>query len=145
MKFLELSVKITIYWVGISNFEVYIEPKTTVNKLLARTTHRGTLILLLLICSIGVFAQTTPKYSNEFLAIGVGARALGMSNAMTSVADDATAAYWNPAALTDIEYRHQFSFQHAAYFAGVANYDYVGYARAIDKNSPNSIRHRRYS
>ncbi|MFY0594711.1 MAG: PorV/PorQ family protein [Roseivirga sp.] len=81
------------------------------------------------------FAQSTPKYSNEFLSIGVGARALGMSNAMTSVADDVTAAYWNPAALTDIEHRYQFSFQHAAYFQGVANYDYLGAAIAIDTDS----------
>ena len=134
-----MSVKNPFYSVGISNFEVYILPKTTVNKLLARIQSRGILILLILNCSLGVMAQTTPKYSNEFLAIGVGARALGMSNAMTSVADDVTAAYWNPAALTDIEYRHQFSFQHAAYFAGVANYDYLGYARAIDKNSHMGI------
>ena len=85
--------------------------------------------------TFGLSAQNTPKYSNEFLAIGVGARALAMSNAMTSVADDVTAGYWNPAALTDIEYQHQFSAQHAAYFAGIANYDYLSYARAIDTES----------
>lgn len=82
-----------------------------------------------------VFGQTSPKYSNEFLSIGVGARALAMSNAMTSTVDDVTAAYWNPAALTDIEYRYQFSFQHAAYFGGVANYDYLGFAYAVDQDS----------
>lgn len=82
----------------------------------------------------GLYGQS-PKYSNEFLSIGVGARALAMSNAMTSVADDVTATYWNPAALTDIEYRYQFSFQHAAYFAGVANYDYLGVAYAVDQDS----------
>lgn len=82
------------------------------------------------------YAQdTTPKYSNEFLAIGVGARALGMSNAMTSVVNDVTAGYWNPAALTDIEYRYQFAAQHASYFAGVANYDYLAAAMAIDEDS----------
>lgn len=80
-------------------------------------------------------AQTAPKYSNEFLAIGVGARALAMSNAMTSAVDDVTAVYWNPAALTDIEHRYQFAFQHAAYFAGIANYDYIGAAMAIDTKS----------
>ena len=82
------------------------------------------------------YAQdNTPKYSNEFLAIGVGARALGMSNAMTSVVDDVTAGYWNPAALTDIEFKYQFAAQHASYFAGVANYDYLAAAVAIDKTS----------
>ncbi|WP_421988218.1 PorV/PorQ family protein [Roseivirga sp.] len=92
-------------------------------------------LLMTVLLSQTAFAQSTPKYSNEFLSIGVGARALGMSNAMTSVADDVTAAYWNPAALTDIEHRYQFSFQHAAYFQGVANYDYLGAAIAIDTDS----------
>ncbi|WP_255399518.1 PorV/PorQ family protein [Roseivirga sp. 4D4] len=95
----------------------------------------GALLIPILFHPFDTLAQTTPKYSNEFLSIGVGARALGMSNAMTSVVDDVTAAYWNPAALTDIEYRYQFAFQHAAYFAGVANYDYVGAAMAIDTDS----------
>ncbi|MFT7381918.1 MAG: hypothetical protein ACI9Z3_001811 [Roseivirga sp.] len=93
------------------------------------------LIISLLVISPKIYSQNTPKYSNEFLAIGVGARALAMSNAMTSVADDATAGYWNPAALTDIEYRNQFTAQHAAYFGGIANYDYISYARAIDTDS----------
>lgn len=93
------------------------------------------LLIPIFLSSPEAYAQRAPKYSNEFLSIGVGARALGMSNAMTSAVDDVTAAYWNPAALTDIEYRYQFSFQHAAYFAGVANYDYVGAALAVDTDS----------
>ena len=35
--------------------------------------------------------------------IGVGARAMGMSGAFTAVADDASAAYWNPAGLAQLE------------------------------------------
>lgn len=81
------------------------------------------------------FAQSSPKYSNEFLSIGVGARALAMSNAMTSAVNDVTAVYWNPAALTDIEFKYQFAAQHAAYFAGVANYDYIGAAMSVDTDS----------
>ncbi len=96
---------------------------------------KGVLLIPIFLSSTIVLAQSSPKYSNEFLAIGVGARSLAMSNAMTSVADDVTAVYWNPAALTDIEYRYQLSFQHAAYFAGVANYDYIGAAMAIDTDS----------
>ena len=86
------------------------------------------------------YAQdNTPKYSNEFLAIGVGARALAMSNAMTSVVSDVTAGYWNPAALTDIEYKYEFAAQHASYFAGVANYDYLAAAMAIDEGSHMAV------
>ena len=48
-------------------------------------------------------AQTnTPKYSNEFLNLGAGARSLGMGKTQVSLADDATAGYWNPAALTKV-------------------------------------------
>ncbi|HEY9116749.1 MAG TPA: hypothetical protein VIN11_02925, partial [Roseivirga sp.] len=96
---------------------------------------KGVLFIPVFFFTQNLLAQSTPKYSNEFLAIGVGARALAMSNAMTSVVDDVTAVYWNPAALTDIEYRYQFAFQHAAYFAGIANYDYIGAAMAIDTDS----------
>lgn len=87
------------------------------------------------LAAVGLKAQSTPKYSNEFLSIGVGARALAMSNAMTSAVNDVTAVYWNPAALTDIEFKYQFAAQHAAYFAGVANYDYIGAALAVDTDS----------
>lgn len=38
---------------------------------------------------------------------GFGARSLGMGGAFTAVADDATAAYWNPAGLSQVRY---FSF-----------------------------------
>ncbi|WP_422008707.1 hypothetical protein [Roseivirga pacifica] len=95
----------------------------------------GVLFISLFLPAPQAQAQETPKYSNEFLAIGVGARALAMSNAVTAITDDVTAVYWNPAALTDIEHRYQFSFQHAAYFAGVANYDYIGAAMAVDTDS----------
>ena len=43
------------------------------------------------------------KYSNEFLAIGIGARALGMSNATITSVNDVTAGYWNPAGLLEIK------------------------------------------
>lgn len=35
--------------------------------------------------------------------LGVGARALGMAGAFVAVADDGTAAYWNPAGITQIK------------------------------------------
>ncbi|MEO9964462.1 MAG: PorV/PorQ family protein [Reichenbachiella sp.] len=82
------------------------------------------------------FAQSsTPKYSNEFLAIGVNARALGMASAFTSVAGDVTAGYWNPAGLTQLEYKYDISLMHAQYFAGIANYDYLAFATKIDSVS----------
>ena len=48
-----------------------------------------------------VSAQTTPdkKPFESARPLYVGARALGMGNAFTAVADDATAGFWNPAGL----------------------------------------------
>ena len=51
--------------------------------------------LILVLTSVEVMAQSAPKFSNEFLAIGVGARALGMSNAYVTSVYDVTSGYWN--------------------------------------------------
>lgn len=96
--------------------------------------------IVLLLCSNMLLAQSnTPKYSNEFLAIGVNARALSMSNAFTSVADDVTAGYWNPAGLSNLSYDYEGSLMHAQYFAGIANYDYLGFATKMDSVSSFGI------
>ncbi|AZQ62555.1 PorV/PorQ family protein [Flammeovirga pectinis] len=76
-----------------------------------------------------------PKYVNEYLAIGVGARALAMGNSQTELVNDATAGYWNPAGLLNIEDRYTASLMHAEYFAGIANYDFAGFATKIDEQS----------
>lgn len=75
---------------------------------------------------------SAPKYSNEFLSIGVGARSLGMSNSVTSNVSDGTSAYWNPAGLLNIRDKYEVSLMHSEYFAGIANYDFIGFAMPID-------------
>ena len=64
------------------------------------------------------------KYSNEFLAIGVGARSLGMSNANVVSTNDATSGYWNPSGLLEVKGDLQVAAMHSEYFAGIANYDF---------------------
>ena len=95
-------------------------------------------ILLLFIITVSVKGQTT-KYSNEFLAIGVGARAMGMSNAVVSNVDDVTSGYWNPSGLVNIKFNRQASLMHAEYFAGIAKYDYGSIAAKIDSNSAAAL------
>jgi len=54
-------------------------------------------------------AFSAPTIFSAPLPSGSGARALGVGGAFTAIADDATAASWNPAGLTQLE-RPEFSF-----------------------------------
>lgn len=76
-----------------------------------------------------------PKYSNEFMNIGIGARALGMSNAVVTSTNDATSGYWNPGHLTEIDNDLQISLMHSEYFAGIAKFDFGSIAKTIDDKS----------
>ena len=44
-----------------------------------------------------------PKYSNEFLSIGVGARSLALSGAVVAGNNGVYSGYWNPAAMVSID------------------------------------------
>ncbi|MCC7301432.1 MAG: PorV/PorQ family protein [Bacteroidia bacterium] len=95
-----------------------------------------TLTLTLL---LSVLQAQVRKYSNEFLSIGVGARGLGMSNAVVAISNDVTGGYWNPAALHGVGSDLQISLMHANYFANLAKYDYIGIARRFDSSSVGSF------
>ena len=98
----------------------------------------GVLIFTISIISYGQNLNT-PKYSNEFLNIGVGARALGMSNAVITSTEDVMSGYWNPAGLTNIDQDLQIGLMHAEYFAGIAKYDFGSIAKNIDEKSTVSF------
>lgn len=92
------------------------------------------ILLLLLLVSVTLGAQTVRKYSNEFMNIGVDAAAFGMSNAVVASSSDVNSGYWNPAGLVNIEDK-QISVMHASYFANIANYDYAAFAMPLDDKS----------
>jgi len=94
---------------------------------------RFTACLFLIIPSI-IFAQTR-KYSNEFLQIGVGSRAFGMAGSVVSSTNDVTSGYWNPAGLVNMKSQTQASLMHSEYFAGIAKYDYAGFATFVADNT----------
>jgi hypothetical protein len=54
----------------------------------------------------------------QFLKIGVGARGFAMGDAMETIADDASAVFWNPAGLTLAEGRTAFVAQ-TSWLAGI--------------------------
>src|SRR5262245_19449958 len=78
------------------------------------------------------------RYAGEFLRIGVGARALGMGSAFVGLADDGTAAYWNPAGLATLE-RREVTAMHAEQFGSIVQYDFLSYVMPI--GSPGGAKH----
>ncbi|MFT5969719.1 MAG: hypothetical protein ACI8ZO_000215 [Flavobacteriales bacterium] len=98
----------------------------------------GLLVIAVVLLFGGTHAQVR-KFSNEFLNIGVGANALGQSNAVVATVDDLSASYWNPAGLNSIGTQTQIGVQHAEYFASIAKYDYFGFAKRIDPTSAIGI------
>jgi hypothetical protein len=91
---------------------------------MSRPIPRVLLALALSSLLPGVAGAT--KYAGEFMKIPVGARAIGMGGAFASVADDATAPYWNPAGMVFLPYREAF-LQHAEQFGGLVGHDFGGY------------------
>lgn len=67
--------------------------------------------LLYLLCGFG------EVYLNEFMEMGMGARALGLGNAFVGLVDDATAVYWNPAGLSKIK-KNELFLMHSDDFSG---------------------------
>lgn len=87
------------------------------------------------IVSNTIKGQNSPKYSNEFLSIGVGARAFAMGNAVVSSVSGVDATYWNPAALVNLDNPVNLSVMHSEYFAGLSQYDYGALAFKPDNKS----------
>ena len=80
------------------------------------------------------------SHAAEFLSHGIGARALGMGSSFVSVADDATAAYWNPAGLVQIQ-RRAFATMYSDSFGaaqgsflnkGLVEYNFVSYVQGVE-------------
>lgn len=70
------------------------------------------------------------KFAGSFMADGGGARALGMGSAFVAVADDASAAFWNPAGLLDLE-RREALFMHSERFGDLVDRDFAAYAQPL--------------
>jgi len=93
---------------------------------------------IILFCASVTYSQVVRKYSNEFMNIGVDAASLGMSGVVTASTSDVTSGYWNPAGLIGVE-ESQIALMHASYFANIAQYDYLAYAKNIDHKSSFGI------
>jgi long-subunit fatty acid transport protein len=67
-----------------------------------------------------------------FLRVDAGARAAGMGSAFTAVADDATAAFWNPAGLARLD-RRELNATHSDWIGDV-RLDHLAYAHPSGGN-----------
>ncbi len=71
----------------------------------------------------------------QFLGISVGARATGMGGAFGSMADDATALYWNPAGIARVG-RSELGLSHTQWLVNT-KFNWAGISLSLDRN--NSI------
>ena len=85
-------------------------------------------------------AFSAPTIFSAPLPSGSGARALGLAGAFTAVADDATAASWDPAGLTQLE-RPEFSFvyrlKHDRLSHRSGNFDYQAGEESYENHALN--------
>lgn len=79
-------------------------------------------------------AQRVAKYGADFLAGGVGARALGMGGAAVAITRDVSAGYWNVSGLAGLDYP-EVAYMHAERFAGVVSFDYGSAAFPVNDRS----------
>ncbi|MDO6802914.1 hypothetical protein Q4595_10680 [Wenyingzhuangia sp. 1_MG-2023] len=91
------------------------------------------IFLYLLIGSFACQAQLVSSYSNEFLNIGVGARAMGMSKSVSSFITGVEAGYWNPAGVISVQ-DYEFAAMHNSLYSGIGSYDYFGAALPIERD-----------
>ena len=113
------------------------------NKLLKGSKIRTTMKIInicclatIILCFNSLRAQDlAPKYSNEFLSIGIGADALGLGNAVVAQTGNVNSGYWNPAGLTQTNKWLEIGLMHSEYFAGISKFDYLGLSHAIDNKS----------
>ena len=87
--------------------------------------------LLCVILCCHTVAHAAEKYAGDFLTLGVGARPLGMGGSFAAIADDSTAAYWNPAGLGRLHHS-EAAFMHSS-LGELDSYDFVNYVHPIGK------------
>lgn len=88
-------------------------------------THRGIIrfFISLALPAVVLFSQfshaaSPGRSAANFLKIGLGAKGAAMADAQAAIADDVTAAYWNPAGLATLRFK-EISVMHYALVEGI--------------------------
>ena len=95
--------------------------------------RRGALAALVLfgLLAVGAGTARAAKYAGAFMDDGGGARALALGGAFAALADDPSAAYWNPAGLSGQPGR-QLLLMHAERFGDLVDRDYAAFTQPVD-------------
>jgi len=102
--------------------------------------HILIILIALVLLNNGINAEAGGgRTSANFLLLGVGAKAIGLGNAMTAVNDDLFAVKYNPASLSDNNIS-KIGFSYSSYFEDISNH-YLAYQR---KNIGISIQYLNY-
>lgn len=92
-------------------------------------------LFTLVLAAPAVLVSSTLSYAasepGEFMQWGAGARSLGMGRAFLAVSDDASATYWNPAAMTQLKRKEIMGLQ-ASMFQGTS-YQFFSYVNPMTK------------
>ncbi len=98
--------------------------------LLSRGANWLFILIILFLFSFPVYGiKGTGGQPGAFLSWGAGARSLGMGKAFVGLADDASASYWNPAGLAQMD-RREITALHALLWAGTI-YDFISYVHPV--------------
>ena len=94
-------------------------------------------VLIIHLLTVGAQSSEFNKVGTtvaQFLKVEVGARALGMGGCFGALANDATALYWNPAGIAQLNHM-ELSISHTQWIAGISH----GFAGFIFPVSDNNI------
>lgn len=92
------------------------------------------ILSIVLITVSAVHAQTESQAAAQFLLIEPGARAAGLGEAYVALSEDATASYFNPAALAG-QSGKSLTFTHTKWLPALANdlfYEFIGYSLPVE-------------
>jgi len=98
-----------------------------------KRVFRAFLISGLILMIVWQFVRADSYYgmANDYLQYGAGARSLAMGGAYVALADEASAPYWNPGALTQID-EHQFLSMYAPFFEQTS-YNFISYVHPLGR------------
>ncbi|RMH62025.1 MAG: hypothetical protein D6677_10845 [Calditrichaeota bacterium] len=99
---------------------------------------RTTLLFLCAGLLFSLHALGFKKYAGEFLYLGAGARGTALGGAYTALVNDAGAAYWNPAALTDAR-GFQLQFMNSKQFINSIQTNYLSISHPYNATSTLAV------